>query len=353
MSTRRALIDAATKHQVFIQRYGGGVFKEIQPFLKELLDGVEKMFLDMPLAMDTYIRRNRIIFEINQLQQITQKNIEAKINTQMRALAEYEVDFTKRLYENNTISANYVVPTKKQVLDAAFTSIMDARPGFKGTKGLTIGGALEKFGVAKAAELTKTIRTGFALGSSTPEIAEKVTAIIGQKFVRESETLTRTITNHIANQSRNSFYKANSNVLDLYRVIATLDGRTTLTCQALDGQTFTDKDWQPPPYHYNCRTTFIRIPKAEYDIGADRTGQRAARNLKTNKTTTVSAETTYNSWLKAQDPKFQNEILGPTRAKLFRNGMSVDKFVDENYQPINLDQLRSKDNEHIFKKAGL
>lgn len=352
MSSRQKLIDAATKHQVFMQRYAGGVFKEIQPFLNQLKKDLEKLIFEAPTLMSKK-RRATILAEIDRLQNVTYSNMDKSITKQMRELAKYELDFTKRMLDNNTDNANFIVPPQKQVLDAAFTSIMDAAPGYKGTKNLTIGNALSQFGTAKAGEVAKIVRGGFALGTPNQELAKQVGNVVGTKFQRQADALVRTITNHMASQSRGEFYKANEDLLYAYQVIATLDSRTTLTCQALDMKIFKFKEFERPPYHYNCRTTYIGLTKPEYDLGAKRTGERAARNLKTGKTTTVDARTTYNSWLKQQDDKFVKEILGENRAKLFKNGMNVDKFVDENYQPINLDKLRTKDNEHIFKAAGL
>ena len=53
----------------------------------------------------------------------------------------------------------------------------------------------------------------------------------------------------------------------------------------------------------------------------------------------VSAKTTYNAWLGKQSDEFQNEVLGPERAKLFRGGMNVDKFTDDQGKTISLAQL--------------
>lgn len=52
---------------------------------------------------------------------------------------------------------------------------------------------------------------------------------------------------------------------------------------------------------------------------------------------------TYQDWIKRQPAKFQDEVLGPTRARLFRDGgVSLDKFVDASGRQYNLDQLRTR-----------
>ncbi len=45
---------------------------------------------------------------------------------------------------------------------------------------------------------------------------------------------------------------------------AILDGRTTEICQERHGRRFSDGWFDPPPVHYNCRSTLVRVPKAAY-----------------------------------------------------------------------------------------
>jgi hypothetical protein len=59
----------------------------------------------------------------------------------------------------------------------------------------------------------------------------------------------------------------------------------------------------------------------------------------------VSAKRTYSGWLKDQSPaEFQDQMLGKERGKLFRSGkIKLDQFVDLNYNPVSLEQLRVLD----------
>jgi hypothetical protein len=53
----------------------------------------------------------------------------------------------------------------------------------------------------------------------------------------------------------------------------------------------------------------------------------------------VPARTNYDDWLRKQPKSFQAEVLGPGRAKLFREGMKLDKFVDRDGGELTLSQL--------------
>lgn len=55
---------------------------------------------------------------------------------------------------------------------------------------------------------------------------------------------------------------------------------------------------------------------------------------------TVPATTTYEQWLSRQSRSFQDEVLGPTRGRLFRTGrISLDKFVDRRGNELTLADL--------------
>lgn len=56
--------------------------------------------------------------------------------------------------------------------------------------------------------------------------------------------------------------------------------------------------------------------------------------------------------LREKSAEFQDDVLGPTRGKLFREGMTLDRFVDESGKEYTLKQLREKDSA-LFKRAGI
>jgi hypothetical protein len=114
-------------------------------------------------------------------------------------------------------------------------------------------------------------------------------------------------------------------------------------CAALDGQVFDKDEFEYPPYHWNCRSTYIGVIDPKFGIF----NPGAARPSKgSDGAEEVAAGTTYNSWLRKQSDEFQNDVLGVKRAELFRSGESVQSFVDHNYQPYTLDELKAKDSQH-------
>ena len=58
----------------------------------------------------------------------------------------------------------------------------------------------------------------------------------------------------------------------------------------------------------------------------------------------VDAKETYGTWLKRQPDGFQNDMLGKTRAELFRTGqVPIDRFVDDMGRTITLQELAIKE----------
>jgi hypothetical protein len=66
----------------------------------------------------------------------------------------------------------------------------------------------------------------------------------------------------------------------------------------------------------------------------------------------VPADMTYQQWLRKQSAARQNEVLGIKKAKLFREGLDLDRFVNLNGKEFTLDQMRQRD-AAAFARAGL
>jgi hypothetical protein len=66
----------------------------------------------------------------------------------------------------------------------------------------------------------------------------------------------------------------------------------------------------------------------------------------------VPAKITYGEWLKSKPASFQDDVLGKAKGKLFRSGMSIDRFVNRAGEVLTLDDLRRKD-AAMFAKAGI
>ena len=187
------------------------------------------------------------------------------------------------------------------------------------------------------------------LGENTNDLVNKITNIEPLQK-RKASTLARTVTNQVSNQTRIETMKANEDVLEGYEWVATLDSRTTIICASRDGNVYTNYDTDPkPPAHFNCRSTITFKVDPKYDLGQDLKGTRPAKGSGGKQN--VNNETNYSQWLRKQSKEFQEEVLGKNKAKIFRDGLPLDRFIDENGKPLSLKALENMD--ELFNSVTL
>lgn len=144
-----------------------------------------------------------------------------------------------------------------------------------------------------------------------------------------------------ANESRMAAFRANSDVVSGVRWLATLDAHTCPRCGALDGQTWqldgtpinATVPMQTPPLHINCRC--VLSPQTRFsNMGG---GQRASQDGP------VDRKTTYTDFLRGKDKFFQDEVLGPGRAQMWREGLiTLSQLFDGSGRELTLTELRAK-----------
>ena len=203
----------------------------------------------------------------------------------------------------------------------------------------------------------------------------------------EMEAFVRTGANHVATVSSNVTMEQNEDLVKGWQFLATLDGRTGTICRALDGKTYALREGPYPPRHPRCRSRPLAILKSWRELGFDienpesetrpffrpppsvraqassqevteRLRQQGyspeeIRAIKQRFSGQVPAKTTYGDFLRQQDQQFQEETLGKTRARLFRDGqLPIDRFVDSMGRQRTLAELRRLYPE-AFRRAGL
>ena len=345
MSSTDAIEDALTRHQVFLQRYSKGREDRLQEFIEDILQEAESRlgvsFAELSTArQDTII--GQLLAKIGELSNyITDEYVDEMVD-----FLQYELDFGTKVLAANVLAIPKIAPVQSATA-SMLTTLMQLEP----TVGYTIRSALQEFGTRKALEFARIIKEGVLNGLTTPNIVNSLQQMSGiQK--RQASTLARTIINHVSVQAREVVMNENKDLIDRYKWVATLDSRTSLICASRDQQIYENIDENPkPPAHFNCRSTITWVIADEFDIGLKVQSKRAA--VGAEGTTRVAGDTPYESWLRRQPFSFQAEVLGPTRAILFRDGnLSIGRFVDDSGRTLSLDQLRSLE-PIIFQDLGL
>lgn len=323
------MIDALTRHQIYLQRYFAGINKDIQPLIKALIKD-----LNARIATASDNELNRIVILKRELELIARSHTD-KINTaltqQLIDFYDYESQFTVKLLDEATIPSYAVIGASlsPEMVKATLSTMPITLDG----KSMTVKEMITHFGMAQAKNIELAINTGLVEGKTTNQIVKDIKSMLGTRTKRQAEAVILTAANATGNKARAEVWAANADILEGEEYCATLDARVTLICSSLDGNVYPVGTGPQPPLHYRCRSLMVPKLKEQFDLKRDR--------FRSSVDGPVNAKTTYEQFLRRQDKAFQEEVLGVERAKLFREGkVSLDGFVDKSGKVLTLEQLK-------------
>lgn len=200
-------------------------------------------------------------------------------------------------------------------------------------------------GASTAKNISDQLTIGFTQGDSIERLTQRIMGLpdVEQGFKgtstkaqmrRHVRTVTRTATNHIANEARELTYAQNSDVIKKVRYVSVLDARTSDICQSLDGQEFNIGEGERPSMHHQCRSTTVPVTKSWREMGIKnakdtRLGGRIFRDVKTNLNGYAAKDITYGQWLLNQPKTVQDQIFGIREARVLRSGkVKFSQFFD-------------------------
>ncbi|MNF69811.1 Phage Mu protein F like protein [compost metagenome] len=347
MSAQGFLADAATRHQIYVQRYAGGNLKRAAKFISKAINTAKERVAAGLSAYGTKRYASQIDALSGDLAAIY-GDMKGQVVMDLTDFGAYEAEFNATML-GKVVKAvvQFNVPAPEMVAAAALADPLELEAR-KGLQRISISGALDQFGTKKAAEIIGEIQIGSALGETSQQIGGRLSSV-HQMQQDQASALVRTMTNHVASTARAQVMESNDDILQGWRWISTLDKHTTPMCQDRDQHLYGWDDPKPPG-HWNCRSSSVPVLKDEF-----------AREIKVstrpavgpNGAELVSSKTTYQEWLSRQPASFQRDVLGPNRYELFTKGeLTLDKFVDDNGKTLTLAQLREKE-AAAFERAGL
>lgn len=327
MSSNDFIRDAAIRHQILLQRAAGGVYRKAIP----LVDAMRRDLRANIAAGD--IRRAALLAELDAIILVHMQGIEAAMRGDLDKLAVNETEYTAQLL-NKGADVTFDLPTEQQILAIVPNLRMSLASGKK-VQELTISQAIAQFTDTNKRAVRTAIQSGIVEGRTLDQIVGEVDRLARTRTLRQTEALVRTSVNAVGAEARSRVYGQNADLLEGERWSSTLDGRTSIVCAGRDGQIRPVGGWGgQPPAHYNCRSVLVPVVKKQYTIP----GMRGTRSSIDGP---VSNKTTYNSWLKRQSVGFQDEVLGPERAGLFRRGkLTLSQFSDDSGCLYSMDDLR-------------
>lgn len=356
MATSPALIEAATRHAVFLERLKAGEVRKFEPFLRKMDRVLRERLTRASLTGYQRDRIEKLLADVDGLLLGIYREFKQELKADLIELATYEAGFEARALERITTgSFEAVVPAVAQIRAAVLSTPLSVR-GTDGGK--LLDPFIEDWARAERQAVAGAIRRGYFEGRTTAQIIQDIRGTRANRYRdgllavtdRHAQAVVRTAVQHVATTARMETWQANDDLVIGYRWVSTLDSRTSTTCRSLDGKVFKFGKGPRPPAHINCRSTIVAELDGRFKFlrgSAERASQDGP----------VSAQETYYSWLKRQPAAFQDSVLGPTRGKLLRDGgLSAERFaelqLDKTFQPLTLDEMRRLEPQ-AFERAGL
>jgi SPP1 gp7 family putative phage head morphogenesis protein len=387
------LHDAMVRHQTYLLRYSGYVRNRINTILdateQDIADKIRARLANAPGGLTGSYEVRRMQALQDQITTIRQKawdkaNDDLKSQMTQLSLAE-SVSFGNTVTIVLPVTINVVQPSARLL-----RSIALSRP----FQGRVLNDWARDMAADDIRRIHNAIQVGMTEGQSMDAIVRRVIGTGALNYAdgvteltrSNVQSIVRTAVMHISNHSRAAWMQENTDIIASERFVATLDSRTTPICRANDGKEFDVGTGPQPPLHFGCRS--LRVAVLDGTLLGDRPAKPYTENLLArqyaeengfddvstrddlphgtkgdfdkwkageirNIVGPVPADTTYQEWLGGQSNAFQDDLLGPTRAKLFRDGdLKLDRFVNRQGDELTLHELASREAD-AFRSAGL
>lgn len=334
------LIDRLTTHQVYMLRVSAGYQREALRILEDL----ERYLVGRltASALTSWSRQRLLDMLAETRSAIAQAHSEIRRAVPLADVAALEARYSARaLREAITIGVSVGVPSEARLRALVGDLLIQGAPSSEWWS-RQAGDTAFRFASA--------VRQGVAAGETNAQIVQRIRGTptlpgVMEVSRRNAEALVRTSVQTVAQATRAETWRANADLLEGVRWIATLDSRTTVQCAARDGLVW-DLDGKPqghsvpfqePPIHWNCRSVTTPVVRPLPGMPEFRAGQRAAAGGP------VQGGTTFDDWLARRSAAEQDEILGKGRAQLYRqNRLTLQQLLDQRGRPLTLEQLRQR-----------
>lgn len=372
------VLDATVRHQIKLLRFSQGEAQVAASILAES-DAELVALLQSGLTETSEARIRALLADVRRLRVAVAERINSELQGDMDGLASTEAEWEVSMLQGATpvaLAFNSVPPV---VLKALASSPIN---------GIPLEGWLGKMAANDVSRIEQQIRLGVLGGETIDQMVSRIRGTKANGYKdgvlettrREAEMIARTATNHVSTAARQATWDANADVISGVRWVATLDGRTSPVCQSRDGEVYPIDKGPRPPAHPNCRSTVAPVLHGEEIVGdrptitdtrtrrqreidfrqeaRDEAGDAAWKGMSpAERNAAIKARrdkwadenigqaptsTNYQTWLKGQSKEFQDDVLGKGKAQLFRDGMPLEKFVDEKGKPYSLSQLKAE-----------
>ena len=339
-------LDDATRHAVMLERLKAAEVRDFNALLPILQKQIDDVTTRMKASRLSELKRgelNAMLRILKQAQDDAVAQHTDKLLANLERLSEYEAHFEASTIEAQAQAAGVTYRVRPATPSAAW-ALANAVP--LSATGDLLKSWVKDMTAAEVAQINKVLLRGFSEGWTNDQLKEILSGTKKMNYKdgllprmgRHNSTIVRTAVQHVASTSREATWKANSDIIEEYQWLSTLDSRTSEQCRSLDGRVFKIGEGPRPPIHPNCRSTTIAVLKGKLKVLSQGRTRASADGP-------VDASLTYYEWLQQQSAEFQKDVLGPGKFAIFKqDGMTAEKFaklqLNSAFAPLTLDELK-------------
>lgn len=301
-------------------------------------------------------RLEELLGSVRRLNAQAYSEVGRELTEQLRELVEVEAGFQYELF---------TAEVPPQVIAAVGVNAVNANQVFAAVTSRPFQGRLLKEWAASLEEarmvrIRDAVRIGYVEQQTVDQIVRRIRGTKARGYAdgiieidrRNAQAVVRTAVSHTAATAREKFYEANEDLIKARKWDSTLDSRTTPICQIRDGKLYEPVSHKPIGHkipwlggpgraHWGCRSVDVPVTKSWRELGIDIDEMPASTRASMDGQ--VPAETTYSAWIQRQSAKRQDDILGPTRGNLLRQGgLKFDELFNPREQYLTLEQLKER-----------
>ena len=349
LTVNERLLSRSIRHQIFVLGYASKEAARIEKLLRVVQRDIEAQIIERlrrvqgrgyDLGPANSKRLRALYTAIDEILTDEYSELYRQNRDELYGFVAREADFERRLLQTVVpIEVGTVLPSVQ-----ALRSAVVSRP-FQGNTLRQWYGSLRD---AQRQALRRSVNIGIVEGESIEEIVGRVVGSRGVQFRGGG----RTAVHSTATQARELLYPQNRSLIKGVQMVATLDGRTTPYCRAIDGKVFDVDEGPRPPFHVNCRTTTVPITRSLRELGIADIG-RYSPSTRASMNGQVPASLTYPNWFKQQSGAFQREVLGARRYRMYQAGLTnITRFADREGRLYTLSELYRRERD-IAQAANL
>lgn len=361
LTVNERLLSRSIRHQIFVLGYASKEAARIEKLLRVVQRDIEAQIIERlrrvqgrgyDLGPANSKRLRALYTAIDEILTDEYSELYRQNRDELYGFVAREADFERRLLQTVVpIEVGTVLPSVQ-----ALRSAVVSRP-FQGNTLRQWYGSLRD---AQRQALRRSVNIGIVEGESIEEIVGRVVGTRGVQFRdgalslgrRQARAVVRTAVHSTATQARELLYQQNRSLIKGVQMVATLDGRTTPYCRAIDGKVFDVDEGPRPPFHVNCRTTTVPITRSLRELGIADIG-RYSPSTRASMNGQVPASLTYPNWFKQQSGAFQREVLGARRYRMYQAGLTnITRFADREGRLYTLSELYRRERD-IAQAANL